>query len=107
MDPQQDYPMVTEAPPAKQWHFIGQMVDPVRETMIAALMRIDDGSRSPRLVTSGQDGSNDASISAHFEGYGRAEIRLNLGTGADEQGEPLIQVIYYSAEGLMEEMIIQ
>ncbi len=82
MDPKLDYPMVTAAPPAKQWHFTGRMLNPGKETVIAALMSVESGPGSPRLETTRQDSGKTITISALFEGGNKADIFLNLGTDA-------------------------
>jgi hypothetical protein len=107
MDPKQDYPMVPEAPPAKQWHFTGHLTDPAKETIIAALMSIESGPGSPRLETVRQDSGKTITISALFKEGERADIQLNLGTDPESRTKPLIKINYYPDDGDMEELIIQ
>ena len=85
MDPKQDYPMVPEAPPVKQWHFTGRVIDPVKETIIAALMSIESGQVSPQVEMVEKGSAKIIAISAMFEGGNKADIQLNLGTDLESK----------------------
>ena len=106
MDPKQDYPMVPEAPPTKQWHFTGRLMDPIKKTLIAAVMSVDTERSGTRLETTQQDDAQTMSISALFEGGDRADIQLNLGTDPESNSRPLIIIKYYPKDGDPEELII-
>jgi hypothetical protein len=106
MDPKQDYPMVPEAPPAKQWHFTGHLRKPASQTVIAALMSIENGSEGTRLETIQQDDGKTIAISTRFAGGNMADIQLNLGTDPESKSRPRIKIIYHPEEGDMEEIII-
>lgn len=107
LDPKQDYPMVSDPPPAKQWHFTGQLMDPVNETVIVAFMSVEDGPGNPRLDKSMKNNGKSISISAWFEEGAKVDIHLNLGTDPESKNKPRIKIIYHPEVGDLEELIIE
>jgi hypothetical protein len=107
MDPKQDYPMVTEDPPAKQWHFTGHMTNPSKTIVIVALMSVNSPKSNPGLITSRELGGKPVTFAVQFKNGNKAHISINLISSAEERTEPLIRISYDPALGEIEELIIQ
>jgi hypothetical protein len=106
VDPKQDYPMVSDPPPDKQWHFTASLSASVSAFVLAAIMVINDSSGSPKLEISRQDLEETICISALLKGRQKTDIMINLGTDKERKTRPLIEIKFYPESGNMEELII-
>jgi hypothetical protein len=102
IDPKKDYPMVTKAPPAKEWHFSASTREKSKRKRIVAVMQVKENGEYPdckfrledgRLFLSGQSGDDEWS----------GTIQINTDAGASDS---LLELDYYPASGKVESIKI-
>jgi hypothetical protein len=107
IDPKEGYPMVTEEPPTKQWHFRGTVREKSRSIRIATLMSIGEKGNAPEIDLK-KSSSNTYEIKARFAGIGQAKITLNLAEGLTTSADEakLIDIRYEPQTGAAEHFSI-
>jgi hypothetical protein len=107
VDPKEGYPMVKTESPVNQWHFKGRLRQPVSRTVIAALMRIDGSPAGYQSCTTRKEDGGRVIVSAVLDGGLKTEILLNLATGPEYRGAPLIRITCLQEDGKTEELVIE
>ncbi len=95
IDPKQDYPMVTAAPPAKEWHFSATTRDKAEHRRIAAIMMVKENGKYPECDVKSEDGL--VYITGHSgEDKWSGTIQLDHTKSA---GSPLLELDYIPVSG--------
>ncbi|MFH0991214.1 MAG: DUF4962 domain-containing protein [bacterium] len=100
VDPKEGYPMVTEEPPAKQWHFSAKVREKSQSIKIAAIMSIGEGSEQPEIDIK-HGAANKIEINARFKDIGQTKIMVDLSSNEKTKKgkEPFIEVRYTPQKG--------
>jgi hypothetical protein len=98
IDPKQDYPMVTDEPPAKEWHFTATAREKTKQRRIAAIMLVKENGKYPACDIRQEGGM------IHLSGH-RGEDKWNgsIRIRTDDQaGGPLLELEYHPDSGELE-----
>ncbi|MEM3373411.1 MAG: heparinase II/III family protein, partial [Candidatus Anstonellales archaeon] len=101
IDPKEGYPMVTEEPPAKQWHLKATNTSKSNTLKIAAIMSIGDDDEKPDIKITQEKKYH--KITAQFPNQGKVNIKLNL---LDMKKKYLADIIYEFSSSKKEQLII-
>ncbi len=100
VDPTQDYPMVTRAPPAKQWHFSARTLEKSRSVRIASVMTVNQGADKPECKVR-RVGKDTVEILARFGDIGKARAVVRLSSSA-ASSKPIVEIRYEPKKGEVE-----
>jgi len=101
IDPKEGYSIVTEEPPAKQWHLKAVSNSKSNTFKIAAIMSIGDNDESPSIKITQE--KKCYHITAKFSNEGIANVRLNL---SDNEKNYLADITYELPSGNKEQLTI-
>lgn len=101
IDPKEGYPMVTEDPPAKQWHLKAVSTSKSNTFKIAAIMSIGDDNEKPDIKITQEKKYH--KITAQFPNEGIVSVRLNL---SDNEKNYLADITYELSSGSKEQLVI-
>lgn len=98
IDPKEEYPMATDAPPAKEWHFTASTREKSNRRRIAAIMLVKENGEYPACDVELEDGL--VYLAGHF-GDDKWSGFVRISTD-EEAGGSLLELDYQPASGDVE-----